>query len=178
MFTLMRESFEQILTGGHPNSLGRTLEVVDLILKDKTLVAELIDTYSSSNEVVRLRVSNALKRICKEHPDWIYPYTDILLSKIAKINQASTQWTLATIFRLLSSLLTPKQKDTAIQQLKHNLDTHTDWIVINTTMETLFTWSKDNSLLAEWMIPRLQKFQQDSHKSISGRASKYLAALS
>lgn len=174
----MTESFEQILTGGHPNSLGRTLEVVELILKDKTLVTELIDTYSSSDEVVRLRVSNALKRICKEHPDWIYPYTDILLSKIAKINQASTQWTLATIFRLLSHFLTAEQKELATDHLKHNLDTHKDWIVINTTMETLFTWSKDNTLLAEWLIPRLQKFQKDTHKSISGRATKYLTALS
>ena len=174
----MRESFEQILTGGHPNSLGRTLEVVDLILKDKTLVAELIDTYSSSDEVVRLRASNALKRICKEHPDWIYPYTDILLSKIAKINQASTQWTLATIFRLLSHLLTTQQKELATNHLKHNLNTHKDWIVINTTMETLFTWSKDNPLLAEWLIPRLKNFQKDTHKSISGRATKYLIALS
>jgi hypothetical protein len=174
----MRESFEQMLIGGHPNSLGRTLEVVDLILKDKTLVAELIDTYSSSDEVVRLRVSNTLKRICKEHPDWIYPYTDILLSKIAKINQASTQWTLATIFRLLSSSLTDDQKDLATQHLKHNLDTHTDWIVINTTMETLFTWSKDDPILAEWLIPRLKKFQKDTHKSISGRSTKYLTALS
>jgi hypothetical protein len=174
----MRESFEQMLIGGHPNSLGRTLEVVDLILKDKTLVAELIDTYSSSDEVVRLRVSNALKRICKEHPDWVYPYTDILLSKIAKINQASTQWTLATIFRLLSPSLTTDQKDLAIQHLKHNLDTYSDWIVINTTMETLFEWSKNDPILAKWLIPRLKKFQKDSHKSISGRATKYLTALS
>jgi hypothetical protein len=174
----MSESFEKMLTGGHPNSLGRTLEVVELILQDKKRVAELLDTYSSSDEVVRLRISNALKRICKEHPDWIYPYTDILLSKIAKINQASTQWTLATLFRLLSSSLTTDQKDLAIQHLKHNLDTHSDWIVINTTMETLFTWGKDNPPLAEWLIPRLKKFQQDTHKSISGRATKYLIALS
>ena len=174
----MSESFEKMLTGGHPNSLGRTLEVVELILQDKKRVAELLDTYSSPDEVVRLRVSNALKRICKEHPDWIYPYTDILLSKIAKINQASTQWTLATLFRLLSPSLTIEQKDLAIQHLKHNLDTHKDWIVINTTMETLFTWSKDNPPLTEWLIPRLKKFQQDTHKSISGRATKYLIALS
>jgi hypothetical protein len=174
----MRESFEQMLTGGHPNSLGRTLEVVELILQDKNRVADLLDTYSSSDEVVRLRVSSALKRICKEHPDWVYPYTDILLAKITKINQASTQWTLATLFRLLSPSLTADQKELAIQHLKHNLDTHNDWIVINTTMETLFEWSKDDPILAKWLIPRLQKFQKDTHKSISGRATKYLTALS
>jgi hypothetical protein len=79
---------------------------------------------------------------------------------------------------LLSPSLTTEQKDLAIQHLKHNLDTHTDWIVINTTMETLFTWGKDNPPLAKWLIPRLKKFQLDTHKSISGRATKYLIALS
>jgi hypothetical protein len=178
MFTLMSESFEQILTGGHPNSLGRTLEVVDAILQDKTKLTELLDTYTSSDEVVRLRVSNALKRICKEHPDWVYPYTNTLLNNISQIKQASTQWTLATVFRLLSQYLTSDQKIQAIQHFKHNLDTHTDWIVINTTMETLFEWSKTDPSLAKWLIPRLVTFQQDSHKSISNRASKYLKILS
>jgi hypothetical protein len=45
-------------------------------------------------------------------------------------------------------------------------------------METLFEWSKDDPILAKWLIPRLQKFQKDTHKSISGRATKYLIALS
>ncbi len=47
------ESFEQMLTGGHHNSLGRTLEVVDAILAHPEKLEELYNCYFSSNDEVR-----------------------------------------------------------------------------------------------------------------------------
>ena len=66
----MSEGFEAMLTGGHPNSLGRTMEVVDIVLADRAKLADLYQCYFSSDEVVRLRVSSAMKRVTIEHPDW------------------------------------------------------------------------------------------------------------
>lgn len=48
-------SFEQKLTGGHPNSLGNTVEVVDIILADKKRLDELYQCYFSDDAVVRLQ---------------------------------------------------------------------------------------------------------------------------
>jgi|GEM_PF-4906833 len=39
------ETFETMLTGGHHNSLGRTEEVVDLVLADETRLEELYNCY-------------------------------------------------------------------------------------------------------------------------------------
>lgn len=61
-----------------------------------------------------------------------------------------------------------------IQKNKNNLDNHNDWIVINTTMETLFEWSKADENLKSWLFPRLEKFENSDKKSIAGRAKKYL----
>ena len=55
------EDFEEMLSGGHPNSLGRTLELVDIILADASELPRLLDCYRSSDAVVRLRTSSALK---------------------------------------------------------------------------------------------------------------------
>ena len=55
------KNFEQRLTGGHPNSLGNTIEVVNEVLKDEKLFDELFNCYFSRDEIVRLRVSNAMK---------------------------------------------------------------------------------------------------------------------
>jgi hypothetical protein len=33
--------FEEMLTGGHPNSLGRTIEVVDLVLANSVKLSDL-----------------------------------------------------------------------------------------------------------------------------------------
>ena len=62
---IIMESFEQMLTGGHPNSLGRTIEVVEIVLADRERLEELYRCYFSNDEVVRLRTSNGMKRVAK-----------------------------------------------------------------------------------------------------------------
>lgn len=170
-------TFESMLRGGHPNSLGNTLEVVSIILKDKTKLEELYNCYFSDDEVVRLRVSNAFKRICKERKDWLVPFIDRFINKISFIDQPSTKWTLAQLFLILADKMTSKQIDSAKKILKNNLIAEKDWIVQNHTMQTLFEWSLNDKNLQKWLIPELIKATKDSHKSISGRAIKLLNLL-
>ncbi|MEM9984217.1 MAG: hypothetical protein AAF804_03910 [Bacteroidota bacterium] len=170
-------NFEQRLTGGHPNSLGNTVEVVEEVLADQSLFGELFECYFSQDEVVRLRTSNAMKRVAQVQLTWLLPYVDRLLTEIAAIDQASTQWTLAQLFDLLESSLKPEQKRQAQAIMQHNLAHHQDWIVLNTTMETLVKWSKKDHRLKAWLIPHLQRLSQDARKSVAKRASKYLASL-
>ena len=163
-----------MLTGGHPNSLGRTVEVVDLILADRSRLAELYQCYFSSDEVVRLRVSSAFKRVTTAHPDWTMDYMDRLQSEIAAIDQASTQWTMAILFDLTRSLLSPDQTVRALEIMKRNLSEHDDWIVLNTTMNVLSDWAKDDAALKGWMEPHLQRLAKDPRKSVSKKAQKFL----
>lgn len=77
------EDFEAMLTGGHRNSLGKTVEVVDIVLADRTRLADLYDCYFSDDAVVRLRVSSAMKRVAAERPRWIIDLMDRLQSDVA-----------------------------------------------------------------------------------------------
>ena len=70
------DAFEAKLTGGHPNSLGRTIEVVDTVLADQSKLDELFNCYFSDDEVVRLRTSNALTRVSRKEPEWLTPYIE------------------------------------------------------------------------------------------------------
>ena len=79
------KSFEDMLTGGHPNSLGRTVEVVEIVLADRARLGELYACYQSDDAVVRLRTSNALKRISREQPEWLVPLIDGFLTEIAEL---------------------------------------------------------------------------------------------
>ena len=170
-------SFEAMLSGGHPNSLGNTVEVVGMVLADTARLDELYQCYFSSDEVVRLRVSSAIKRVCKQKPEWLVPYIDRLLDEISKIDQASTQWTLAQLFLLLQDKMTPEQKIKATAILRNNLLHYNDWIVQITTMETLTNWAKTNPKLKQWLMPHLQQIQTDTRKSVAGRAKKMLKSL-
>lgn len=166
------------LIGGHPNSLGNTLEVVDMILLDNSLFDELFNCYFSDNEVVRLRVSNAMKRIFKENRNLLIPYLDRFLNEISKIEQASTKWTLAQLYLWMRNDMNNDQFSKAKSVIKHNLETEKDWIVLNNSMETLTIWSANDDDLKAWLKPHLKRLKNDSRKSVASRASRFLSELS
>lgn len=171
------KNFEQRLTGGHPNSLGNTVEVVEEVLADHVLFDELFQCFFSQDEVVRLRTANAMKRVCREEKQLLVPYLDRFLGDIAKIDQASTQWSLAQLFKMLEKEMTTQQKALAKEIMKKNLAEHTDWIVLNMTMDSLGAWAKKDAALKEWMLPHLLRLMQDSRKSVVNKATKTKALL-
>ncbi|WP_044210433.1 hypothetical protein [Flammeovirga sp. OC4] len=171
------KNFEERLKGGHPNSLGNTVEIVEEVLQERDLFDELFNCYFSDDEVVRLRISNAMKRIGKADKTYLIPYIDRFINEISKIDQASTQWTFAQLFLLLEKEISDQQRLEAISIMKSNLENHNDWIVLNQTMETLFKWSKKDEGLEEWLYPHLVRLSNDERKSVSKRALKYLSTL-
>lgn len=173
----MAANFEKRLKGGHPNSLGNTIEVVEEVLETPTLFEELFNCYFSPDEVVRLRVSNAMKRVCRANRPMLIPYIDRLLQDVSQIDQASTQWTLATLFHELKSEMSISQKNSALVIMKGNLEHHNDWIVLNTTMQTLAQWDSENADLQSFLSIQLQRLAEDDRKSVSKRAQKLLATI-
>ncbi len=170
------QNFEERLTGGHPNSLGNTIEVVEEILAEHTYFDELFHCYFSEDEIVRLRVSNAMKRICKVKKELLIPYLDRFLNEISQINQPSTKWTLASLFAMLDKDFTPLQFTQAKAIVKTNLVEEPDWIVLNNSMETLAKWAKSDQELQTWLEPQLKRLQEDPRNSVSKRAKKLLAS--
>lgn len=170
-------SFEKQLTGGHPNSLGNTIEVVEGVLAQPESFEELFNCYFSTDEVVRLRTSNAMKRIVKVRKDLLLPYIDRFLTEISTINQASTQWTLSSLFDFLHADMTAEQHSKAKEIMMNNLVQHTDWIVLNTTMDTLYNWSAAEEKLQHWLVAQLQRLSNDPRKSVSKKANKLLLQL-
>lgn len=171
------DTFATILTGGHPNSLGRTEEVVALVLADRKRLSELYSCYFNDDEVVRLRVSSAMKRVTTARPDWTMDYMDRLQDEVAAIDQASTQWTLALLFDLTRHLMSDAQHDRAIEIMQHNLATHGDWIVLNNSMKVLGSWADGDDDLRAWLRPHAARLAEDLRKSVARHASDLLALL-
>lgn len=169
--------YEKTLSGGHPNSLGKTIWVVDDILTDRKKLNDLYACYFSKDPVVRLRVSNAFKRICKEKPGWVAEYIDQFINEISNIDQASTKWTLATLFLLLKNYMSSKQKAASIKIMKNNLH-YPDWIVQNITADTLAVYAENDVKLKQWLIPELKKLSKGKYKSVARRSDKLISRLS
>jgi hypothetical protein len=173
----MEETFEAMLTGGHPNSLGRTVDVVDLVLADRDRLAELFECYASADEVVRLRASSALKRVAIDRPAWTMVLMDRLQSEVAVIDQASVQWTLALVFDLTRALLSDEQRARAIEIMQRNVAQHDDWIVVINSMKVQGAWAEDDDELRTWLRPQLRRRADDPRRSVASNARTVLARL-
>ena len=171
------ESFAEMLTGGHPNSLGRTEEVVGIVLADRTRLDQLFEAMADPDELVRLRVGDALEKVCRKQPDWFVSRVERLLGNLGEIEQPSVQWHVAQMLHHVRSDLTDAQARRAIELLQRNLTTSTDWIVLNVTMDVLTEWAHHDPLLTDWLGPELDRLGKDNRKSVARRATKRRAQL-
>ena len=95
----MAERFADMLTGGHPNSLGRTVEVVDAVLADPGRLDELFGCHGVGDPVVRLRASDALRRLEAADRVMLLPEIDRIADVARGLDQDSARWTAASILQ-------------------------------------------------------------------------------
>lgn len=166
-----------MLTGGHPNSLGRTLDVVDCVLADPARMRELFACFHSEDDIVRLRIANACRRIFKERPDWFSDYAERLLTDVAAIDQSSTRWTLAQLWLEHRKSLSEDQLARAKENLIQTLHEEDDWIALNMSMKTLERLVKTDAALTPRIEVRVRDLFGDRRKSVSNGARKLLNAM-
>lgn len=166
-----------MLKGGHPNSLGRTEDVVAMVLAEKARLKELFATMANPDEVVRLRVGDALEKVCRMQPGWFVSHVERILGDLGRIGQPSVQWHVAQMLQHLRGRLTEDQAGRATRLLQQNLASSTDWIVLNVTMDVLTDWAHQDPMLTRWLIPELERLRQDYRNSVARRAAKRLAEL-
>ena len=161
-----------MLKGGDPRTLGKTEEVVQLVLSKQTLLQELFDCLEQSDEIIRMRASDALEKVCRQKPEWLQPYKAQLLADIPQIRQASVQWHLAQIFSEIT--LNSSETKSAIGIMLHNLETMDDWIVTNLTLESLANFVRAETFDQSAFINILKQYLKSRHKSVVSRSTKLL----
>lgn len=166
---------EALLTGGDPRSLHNAASVIDAASRQPERLAELVQCVFSPDEIVRMRASDALEKVCRAHPGLLRPFVPRLLGEMSRIEQASVQWHLAQI--LTEVELDEAEQAAAITILEHNLDTSGDWIVTNLTLQALAMFARTSPAVRTRLIERLHHYQDSPYKSVSSRARKLLAGF-
>jgi hypothetical protein len=166
-------AIEALLTGGDPRSLRNAAIVIDAASRQPGRLAELVQCVFSPHEIIRMRSSDALEKVCRAHPGVLRPFVPRLLGEMSRIEQASVQWHLAQI--LTEVELDEAEQTAAITILEHNLDTSGDWIVTNLTLQALATFARTRPAARARLIERLHHYQDSPYKSVSSRARKLLA---
>ena len=170
-------SFEQSLKGGHPNSLGNTLEVVDAVLGNTDKLEDLFLCYQSDDETVRLRTSNDFKRIFRAKPELFNEWKKRFIKEIAEIDQPSAKWTTIQILDELFDQLDEKEKTQSVEICMRYLRIEKDWIVINQSLNFMRNHLERFDFKDPEMMKLLNYFVDDKRKSISKNAEKLIKIL-
>lgn len=181
-FTLLRynenmtETLSTMLAVGKINSLGRTGEVVDIVLSDKSRLPELYNCIFENDEWLRMRAGDALEKVCRVQPDWFKSYLPKLFTEMAAIDQPSIQWHLAQMLGEIE--LTNVYQQKAYRLLCKNVSTtEVDWIVAANSMITLVQFVKSQRIDTKTVI-KLLKIQQHHHSNaVRKKATKLLTEL-
>lgn len=90
-----RASILQMLEGGDRRSIGRSHDVVSLVLAKPSYFRPLFAGLTSDNPVVRARAADAVEKITRLHPDWLTPYKLQLIKTLANCGQIDVRWHVA-----------------------------------------------------------------------------------
>jgi len=172
----MAEAFVEMLRGDR-NNLGRTEEVVALVLAEHDRIDELYQCFFQPDEWVRMRTASSFKRIWRADIALFLPYLAGWVRDVSKIVQPSIQWTFAELCIDLDSHFSVGQRRAAKTRVKTYLSESNDWIVLNRSIEALASWSRGDRKLAAWLVPILETRSADERKSVAGRAQKALDQL-
>ena len=164
---------EELLTGGDPRSLRNADIVIDAASRRPERLEELVQCVFSADEIVRMRASDALEKVCRARPTLLQRFVPRVLGEMALIEQPSVQWHLAQILTEVD--LDEGEQGEAITILEHNLDTSGDWIVTNLTLQALAMFARTSPAVRTRLIKRLRYYQDSPYKSVASRARKLLA---
>jgi hypothetical protein len=149
--------------------------VVEAVLHNQALLGELIASVLDGGVTVRMRAADALEKVFRARPDWLDPYTPVLLGEIATIDQPSVMWHLAQMLSVVTR--TPAERHDATRILKHNLDSSRDWIVTNMTLAALAELAPRDTVLGAELATLVSPYPHDRHTSVARRATKLLATV-
>ena len=171
------EPFVDILAvGGKANSLGRSAEVLEAVLSDRTRLAELYDCLFADDAWVRMRAADCLEKVCRQHPEWVEPYVDRIFDELASSTQPSIQWHLAQVFAQVK--LTPAQRKKAIEWLKSTLAVPTvDWIVAVNAMKTLLQFCREGLVASSDIVPLFELQQRHKSNTVRKKSAQFLSEL-
>jgi hypothetical protein len=92
METLEVPPILKMLEGGDRRSIGRSNEVVARILKEPALFDAAFSGMLLDDPLIRTRCADVAEKVTAIHPEYLFPYKEMLLETLAMIEQSEIRW--------------------------------------------------------------------------------------
>lgn len=91
----------KMLQGGDRRSIGRSNEVVPLVLGQPEFFGILIAGMSLADPLVSMRCADAAEKVTALHPEYLRPYKHVLIEDLSQIEQKEVRWHVAAMLTRL-----------------------------------------------------------------------------
>jgi hypothetical protein len=162
-----------MLRGGDRRSIGRVADVVELIARDPSLFPELVMGLDADDAVIRLRVTDAMEKLTRDHPEWLAPYSERLLGATGS-DLKEVRWHLAQMLPRIA--LTPEKKKRVVDVLMDYLSDSSS-IVKTFAMQSLADLSRGDAALRRRIIRLIEGLVQTGTPAMKSRGRKLLQKL-
>lgn len=90
------------LEGTDLRSIGRVNKVVTEVITVPRLFSVVFDGILDDDPVLRMHCADAVEKITRQYPEYLEPFKDILLQRVAKVKQQEVRWHTAQLFSRLT----------------------------------------------------------------------------
>jgi len=163
------------LKGGDLRSIGRADEVVEDILNDPPLFKPVLEGMQHDDPIIRMRASDAVEKVTRDHPEYLTPYKSTLLNEIAVIEQQEVRWHVAQLIPRLD--LNQEERDHAAATLFGYLDDKSK-IVQTFSIQALTELALDDPSIRSQVINTMEELVTSGSPAVKNRAKKLLVLLS
>jgi len=165
---------EKLLSGGNLRTVGKSEEVVKMVLSKPGLFRDVVSAILSDNAGIRMRASDAVEKITRLHPEWLEPHKKLFINRIAEIEQQEVRWHTSQILPRLN--LTADERKKVFALLLSYLDDNSR--IVNTcSMQALADIALQDNAYLDNVRDILSRLIEIGSPAMKARGKKLLLKL-
>lgn len=164
----------KMLEGGDRRSIGRSNEVVALVLAQPKLFDTLISGICLPDTLVGMRCADAAEKVTALHPEYLAPYKHMLIDELSRIKQKEIRWHVAAMLPRLE--LTTEEQQRVINLLLTYTNDRSS-IVKTFAMQALADLALRNEKLRPGISRHIEELCGTGTPAMRARGKQLLAKL-
>ena len=165
---------EKLLSIGELRSAGNSELVVKQVLSKPSLFEDVVNAISTDDAGTRMRASDAVEKITRDHPEWLKPFKKRFLSDIVYIEQKEVRWHTAQILPRLN--LTKLEREKVYNLMLQYLDDKSS-IVRTFAMQSLTDIAMQESKYVNKVRKLIKNLMRNGTPAMKSRGKKLLVIL-
>ena len=165
---------EKLLSVGDLRTAGKSEEVVKQVSANPKLFADVVNAILVDSPGTRMRASDAVEKITRDHPEWLKPYKRQFLTEIANIEQKEVRWHTAQILPRFNLTKNERKKvyDLMLTFLKDQ-----SRIVKTFAMQALTDLAVQDSSYIDQVRKLVKRLMKNGTPAMKSRGKKLLITL-